>query len=71
MAGAGWDPAPFNEKNPWGKGSTVVTEDNIAASKVRTAAIRAMVAGNATPEQTALVREADAVMAEAVAGRKV
>ena len=71
MAFAGWDKQAFNEKNPWGKGSTVITEDNAAFSTVRRAAIIAVKARTATPEQTALVAETDAAMAEAVAGRAI
>ena len=52
----------FNEENPWGRGATVVTEDNVQASRIRDQAIIAVKARTATPEQYALVAETDAAM---------
>jgi len=69
MSDAGWAPAPYNEKNPWGKGSVVITSDNAEASKARHEAIKAVNEGRATPDQRALVDQTDATMAEAVAKR--
>ncbi len=45
---------------PWGSKDTVVTPDNIAASKIRYEATEAMLAGTATLEQRALIEAADA-----------
>lgn len=52
----------FNEENPWGRGATVVTEDNVQASRIRDLAIIAVKQRTATPEQYALVAETDAAM---------
>ncbi|MQB00202.1 MAG: hypothetical protein GEU78_07910 [Actinobacteria bacterium] len=66
---AGWDPKPFNEQNPFGKMSTVVRGDNIEFSRARVDAIRAVKSGRATPEQHALVAEADQVISDALSKR--
>ncbi len=52
----------FSAEAPWGRGATVVTEDNVIHSRVRHAAIMAMRQGRATPEQAALVYDADAAI---------
>jgi len=65
----GWDTHPYNERHPFGSKATVVGGDNIYFSRVRHEAIRAMKEGRATPEQAALVNEADVIMQEAVAKR--
>ena len=52
----------FSSENPWGKGATVVTADNVMYSRVRQEAIMAMRQNRATPEQQALVYEADAAI---------
>lgn len=52
------------------RGDTIVTEDNIYASKARWEAIKAVQANKATPEQIALVRDADRVMKEAMENRR-
>jgi hypothetical protein len=70
MGTTGWDPKPFNEKRPFGRGATVVGGDNIEFSRVRREAIIAVKNGRATPEQRALVMETDAVIQECLEGRE-
>jgi hypothetical protein len=60
---------PFNENKPFGKG-TVVSADNVAHSKTRWEATKAVRAGTATPEQTLLVHETDRIMQEALSLRE-
>ena len=55
---------------PWAAGDAVVTEDNVMFSQLRYDAIKAVKEHRATPEQIALVREADKVLAEAMKMRK-
>lgn len=55
---------------PWQSGDTVVTDDNVMFSQLRYDAIKAVKEGKATPEQIALVREADAKYQEAMRLRK-
>ncbi len=64
MGKTGWDPKPYNEKRPFGKGATIVGGDNIEFSRVRREAIIACKQNRATPEQRALVEETDAVIAQ-------
>ncbi len=66
---AGWDSKPFDEKRPFGKG-TIVGGDNIEFSRVRREAIIACKNNRATPEQRALVLEADAIIHECLEGRE-
>jgi hypothetical protein len=66
VANAGWDGKEFNEKKPFGKG-TVIGGDNIAFSKMRREAIKAVQRGTANAEQVALVNETDRVLSEAIA----
>lgn len=56
----------FSAENPWGRGATVVTPDNVVHSRVRQEAIMALRKGTATPEQQALVHEADAAIQSAL-----
>lgn len=51
-------------------GDTLITEDNIMASKERYRAIEAMKNGTATPQQAALVMDTDRVMKEALELRR-
>lgn len=51
-------------------GDTLITEDNIVASKNRARAIEAMKNGTATPEQAALVMDTDRAMKEAMELRR-
>lgn len=67
MAGTTWQ--PFNEKNPWGKEAVAISEDNITASTARHEAIKAMKERRATPEQRALVLEADAAIQDVLSKR--
>jgi len=65
----------YDEKNPWGKagpGSTIVTigGDNIEFSEMRRNAIQAVKSRTATPEQHALVREADTLYQRAIRGEE-
>ncbi len=62
--------APYNENQPFGKGSTVISSDNITASKARHAANRACIKGTATPEQMLLAAQCDVDMARIIAERK-
>ena len=66
----GWDSAPYNEKRPFGRGATVVGGDNIEFSRERRTAIIAVKAGRATPEQRALVEDADRIIQECLEGRE-
>ena len=66
MAVAGWAEGKFNERKPFGKG-TVVGGDNIEFSQQRWEAIKAVKSRTATPEQAALVLEADEKIQEAIA----
>ena len=64
---------PYDEKNPWGKPSpfsTIVTigGDNIDYSKMRREAVIAVQQRRATPEQAALVREADEIYRQVLQG---
>ena len=61
--GVSW--APFNEKKPFGKGTTV-GGDAITYGKIRWEATKAVREGRATPEQTLLVHDTDRVIAEAM-----
>ncbi len=70
MARVSWDPKPFNEKRPFGRGATIVGGDNIEFSRVRREAIIACKHGRATPEQRALVEETDAIIQECLEGRE-
>jgi hypothetical protein len=47
------------------KGDTLITEDNIEASKRRYEAIKAVKEGRATPEQRRMLEDLDKVMNEA------
>lgn len=69
MSGITISSQPFNEKNPWGKGSTVITQDNLAFSRVRREAIAAVKDRRATADQQVLVADADRVVAETMAAR--
>ncbi len=69
MGKTGWDPKPFNEKRPFGRGATIVGGDNIEFSRVRREAIIACKNNRASPEQRALVMEADAVIQECLEGQ--
>ena len=51
-------------------GDTVITPDNVQASKQRYDAIQAVRKGQATPEQYKLVEDTDRVMKEAMQKRK-
>ena len=68
MAHVSWDPKPFNEKRPFGRGATIIGGDNIEFSRMRREAIIACKTGRATPEQRALVSEADAIIRECLEG---
>ncbi len=68
MADVSWDPKPFNEKRPFGRGATIVGGDNIEFSRDRRLAIIACKENRATPEQRALVMETDAIIAECLEG---
>lgn len=70
MAYTGWDSKPYNEKNPFGKGATVVGGDNIEYSRMRREAIKAIKANRATPDQIQLVHDADAIIQECLEGRE-
>ncbi len=64
---------PYDEKHPWGKpnpNSVIVTigGDNIEFSQMRRDAVRAVQNRTATPEQAALVREADEIYSQAING---
>ena len=61
---------PFNEKHPFGKGSTVVSEDNIVHAKLRRSARIAMEHGKATPAQIELVNSAETLIKQAVADQE-
>lgn len=65
---AGW--VPYNESSPFGREATVIGGDNIQHSKTRWEAVKAMRQGRATPEQVALVQEADHVVQIALEGRR-
>lgn len=52
----------YREGSGFGKGVTVVTQDNIEASQARYEALKAAERNRATPEQLALLRDADAAI---------
>jgi hypothetical protein len=62
--------ANYNEKDPFGKNSTVVGGDNIAYSQARHRANQAVINGKATPEQMLLARQTDIDMQRIIAERK-
>ncbi len=45
---------------------TIISEDNIRASKTRYEAMKAVKSGRATPEQLALLRDLDAALQRAI-----
>lgn len=55
---------------PWRTGDTIVTPDNVNASKFRWEAIKAAQAGTATQEQIKLLEDTDKVMKEAMKSRR-
>jgi len=67
MANAGWDGGAFNPEKPFGRKATVVGGDNIAFSKMRREAIKAVQRGTANAEQIKLVYDTDKVISEAIA----
>jgi hypothetical protein len=58
---AEWD-TRYNEKRPWGRDGLAITQDNIEASRARYEAMKAAERNQATPEQMALLRDADAAI---------
>lgn len=66
MANSGWDKGAFNPENPFGRKATHVGGDNIAFSKMRREAIKAVKNGTANADQVKLVHDTDRVIAEAI-----
>jgi hypothetical protein len=56
-------------RGEWSGKDKVITQDNIAASKVRVEAIKAAKEGRATPDQMQLLADCDKVMQEAMKTR--
>ncbi len=68
MGNTGWAKEAYNEKRPFGRGATIVGGDNIEFSRERRQAIIAVKANRATPEQRALVEDADRIIQECLEG---
>lgn len=56
----------FDEKHPFGKQATVVTQDNIAMASAARAARKAIAEGRATAEDHILVAERERLIKHAV-----
>lgn len=52
----------YSEKHPFGKGATVITQDNIIKAQERLAAKRRLEAGRGTPEDRIMLAEAEALL---------
>jgi hypothetical protein len=64
MANAGWQ--PYNERQPFGKGATVISPDNISHAEMRRAARTRIERGRGTPEDYEMVAGAEAMIQKAV-----
>ena len=52
----------FSEKNPFGKGATVITQDNIDAARIRYDAAQRLKHGRGTAEDRMILAEAEALL---------
>lgn len=65
---AGWQ--PFNEKHPFGKGATVVSEDNIVHAQARRAARNRIMNGRGTPEDYVAIQETEMLIRQVAEGKE-